>query len=153
MNRPAWILDTREQDGAAGWGDFLTGPVVRAALPTGDLSILGYEDRWSIERKTKSDFLGCLGAGRERFLDGDDSQVARLSRLEFGAIIIEADLGEVLAGSRYSKIHRNAISGSVAKILAHYRVPVVFGGAPAHAADLAQRLLVRLYNASVGGAQ
>jgi DNA excision repair protein ERCC-4 len=39
-----------------------------AALPVGDYSLPGFQDRASIERKSLEDLIGCLmGSNRERF--------------------------------------------------------------------------------------
>lgn len=146
MTRPPWVLDTREQDDARGWGDYLTGPVIRATLSAGDLAIDGYADRWAIERKTGADYLGCLTHGRERFL-GDGGQVHRLAAMEFGAIIVEASLEDLLTTRRWGRVHPSSVIGSTAKIVADLGVPVMFAGSIARSADLAMRLLSRLYDA------
>ncbi len=60
---------------------------VTKALPTGDYSIAGFEDRISIERKSVSDFYGSIGADRERF----EREAERLAAMEFAAVVIEGN--------------------------------------------------------------
>ena len=56
-----FIVDSREQRPYA-----LPGAVVRA-LPAGDYSVEGFEDRVAIERKSKADAYSTLGGARSRF--------------------------------------------------------------------------------------
>jgi ERCC4-type nuclease len=60
------LTDTREQRPFTS-SCFPDVEVVRGALPVGDYSLLGFEDRMSIERKELGDFIACLAAGRDRF--------------------------------------------------------------------------------------
>jgi len=65
---------------------------VTVGLPTGDYSIRGCENRVSIERKSVSDYYGSIGTDRERF----EREMARLSKMEFAAVVIEGDWQELL---------------------------------------------------------
>ena len=59
----------------------------RKRLKTGDYSIVGYEDRISIERKSWSDLYGTLGQRREQFRQ----EIQRLSYLNYAAVVVETD--------------------------------------------------------------
>lgn len=59
--------------------------VVKAALPTGDYSISGFESRVAIERKSVGDFYHSIGSDRERF----EREMIRLQQMEFAAVVIE----------------------------------------------------------------
>lgn len=114
------LVDTREQ---ANWGfrgirsDANKGgaPLIvkteRRGLKTGDYSIDGHEGVIAIERKEKGDLFHCMGADRERF----EEQVRRLSELQFGFVIVEADWDSIFKGHANSQllpkvIHRTVIS-------------------------------------------
>lgn len=84
------VVDTREQAPFAFQNvddRFDIVNVVNKALPTGDYSIVGFEDRISIERKSVSDFYCSIGAERERF----EREAVRLAAMEFAAVVIEGN--------------------------------------------------------------
>jgi DNA excision repair protein ERCC-4 len=61
---PVILVDTREQESLV----FERLTSVRGTLQTGDDSVSGLKDLFSIERKTVSDLVGCsMGDNRERF--------------------------------------------------------------------------------------
>ena len=70
-------------------------------LPTGDYSIVGLEDRVAIERKTKSDAYSTIGRGRARF----ESELERLARLSYAAIVIESSLTDFLQAPAFSRMN------------------------------------------------
>lgn len=94
------VIDTREQlayafadlacDQADGGGP-LAVPTVRGTLASGDYSLLGYESRVAIERKSKEDLYSTIGQGRDRF----ERELARLDAMEFAAVVVEATWLEV----------------------------------------------------------
>jgi DNA excision repair protein ERCC-4 len=81
------IQDTREQ--APYTFVCITPPplVEVATLASGDYSVKGLEDRVAVERKSLVDAFGTFGQGRDRF----ERELERLSRLRFGAVVLEAD--------------------------------------------------------------
>lgn len=97
--------DTREQSVYAfegiGWdasdgggpGKTLTIETVRGTLKSGDYSLVGYESRVAVERKSLADLYGTLGQGRDRF----ERELVRLSAMEFAAVVVEATWPEVCA--------------------------------------------------------
>jgi ERCC4-type nuclease len=124
-------VDTREQMPYAFPG------AVTMTLPTGDYSIVGLEDRVTIERKSKPDAYRSLGHGRARFR----REVERLARLDYAAIVIEDTVPGFLQRPAHSKMNpRSAISSLLAWSV-RYRVPVFFAGDRDHARALTQKLL------------
>lgn len=75
-------------------------PVVRKGLATGDYSLPDYEQKISVERKSKADFFYCVGADRERF----EEQVKRLSTSEVAAVVVECGWESILSGYSQSKL-------------------------------------------------
>lgn len=71
-----------------------------AMLPTGDYSILGYEDRVCIERKSLADLYNTLGQNRDRF----EREVVRMTSMEFAAIVVEADYNGMSEQPSYSRL-------------------------------------------------
>jgi ERCC4-type nuclease len=68
-------------------------PLVEVAtLSAGDYSLKGLEDQVSIERKSLPDTFGTFGQGRDRF----ERELERLSRLRFGAVVLEADFDTII---------------------------------------------------------
>jgi len=112
------LVDSREQapytfeglTGNASQGSRLLNITTRwAGLKTGDYSIDGFEDLVCIERKSKSDFYGTLGAGRDRF----DREHQRMSRMEFAAVVIEASWASILSDApKWSTLSPRTILGS-----------------------------------------
>lgn len=125
------VIDTREQLPY----DLAPLQSVRGTLPTGDYSLLGYEDRVTIERKSLEDYVGVIGRGRERF----EREMERLLQFEVRAIVIEASWGMLEAGSWRSKVHPNSIIGSTLGWIAR-GVPIL----PAGNRESAQRAVARL---------
>lgn len=109
------VVDGREQKKVS--YDFERYPVdtVRHNLSDmgseGDYSVQGYEDRFAVERKSLNDLATCCGAKRE---DHFEPQVKRaVERLDRYAIVIEAPRWKAEKGMYYSRIHPNAVTGTV----------------------------------------
>ena len=96
------VIDTREQlpfafagltcDQADGGGP-LTVTTTRGTLASGDYSLVGYETRLAVERKSLADLYSTIGQGRDRF----ERELVRLAAFEFAAVVIEATWPEVCA--------------------------------------------------------
>jgi len=63
----------------------------RKHLKTGDYSIVGLEDKITIERKTLTDLFGSVGGGRKRF----EREMVRMSEFDYAALIIESSLAGI----------------------------------------------------------
>lgn len=98
-------------------------PIAHVGLKTGDYSLRGYESRLTIERKSISDFLGSISAGRDRF----EREFERMAELEFAAVVIEAELSEVLEHARTkTKMKTDSILGTLDSWRIRYGVHWVF---------------------------
>ena len=110
------IVDTREQRPyrLEGYDDVT---ITTGTIPTGDYSIVGFEDRVAVERKSLPDLVGCLiGEQRKRF----ERELARARHLEFFAVVVEANLADVLAGRYVSKMVPAAVLQSVIAFMVRY---------------------------------
>jgi ERCC4-type nuclease len=127
------IVDTREQRPLE-----LPG-AVRGTLPTGDYSCcLEHLGTVAIERKSAADLFACVGRERDRF----ERELARLALLRFRALVIEADLADLLrTPPERSHVHPSAVLGSLAAWSWRYSLPVWLASDRANAARLVLRLL------------
>ena len=82
------IVDTNEQI-AYHFANIKPRPeVVYKSLKTGDYSLVGFEDKITIERKTMSDLFGSTGHDRLRF----QREFERMRSFEYAALVIEGSL-------------------------------------------------------------
>ncbi len=130
----ALSLDTREQVVAR---IPLEVPIVVAALPMGDLSVPGFEQRIAIDRKQLGDFIGCITHDKERFA----RLLTKMAGLEFAAVVVEATLADVRARKYRSQVAPAFVVGAAARITTKYGVPVFFCGSGDSTMDFAIRLL------------
>ena len=131
---PAIAIDSREQNPFRFPSYILT--EVRT-LRTGDYSLVGFEDRVAIERKSKQDAYGTIGSGRGRFT----RELERLHALDYGAIVVESSLPDFLAQPPFSGLHPHAAVNSLIAWSIRYRVPVHWSGDRRHATALVLSLL------------
>lgn len=96
------VIDTREQLPFTFEGmtcDVIDGgkPLIvttqRGTLRSGDYSLLGFESKVAIERKSLADAYSTLSQGRDRF----ERELVRLSAYQFAAVVIEADWPTICA--------------------------------------------------------
>jgi DNA excision repair protein ERCC-4 len=106
-------------------------------LPTGDYSIVGFENRIAIERKTKEDAYSSLGQGRARF----ERELQRLSHLDYAAVVIETSLPDFLCAPAFSRMNPKAAAASIVAWSVKYRVCVFFAGDRLHGNALTRQLL------------
>lgn len=98
-------------------------------LKTADYSIDGYEDKVAIERKTLSDLYGTLGGGRDRF----EREMCRLVEFQYGAIVVEADLSDVMKPTRKdpdfkSQLSPRSVFGTYVSWSIKYDISWIFAG-------------------------
>lgn len=125
------VIDTREQRPYV-----FPGAVVQT-LPTGDYSVVGLEDRVTVERKSKADAYSSLGNGRARFR----REVERLAEFDYAAIVIEDTVPGFLNRPPHSKMNPRSAIGSLLAWSVRYRVPVFFAGDRCHGQALTHKLL------------
>lgn len=111
----AVVVDTREKKPYEFPG---VDNITERELNVGDYSRIGYEDVFSVERKTLDDLARSLGTDRDRFED----EIRRAQSLEEFAVVIEATKDSVYkyrnsseCPNYYSNIHPNSIVGTVEK--------------------------------------
>ena len=122
------VVDSREQRPYT-----FKHPVITGTLATGDYSLLGFEDKVAVERKSIDDLVGCLkDDNRERF----EKELARSRSLDYFCLVIEASLSDLVQGQYRSNINPAAVVQSILALGVRYRVPVWF----AETRDLGQRI-------------
>ncbi|MDE2097140.1 MAG: ERCC4 domain-containing protein, partial [Patescibacteria group bacterium] len=97
---------------------------VPGTLKSGDYSLLGFENRIAIERKSLSDLFSTLGQGRDRF----HRELERLAATDyqFAAVVCEADWATVLASPpersmlRPKTVFRSVIAWQIRYPLVHW---------------------------------
>lgn len=123
------VVDSREQ---RPW-EFPGVPTEVRKLEAGDYSVAGLEARVALERKSLVDLYGTVGRGRNRF----ERELELLSKLDFSAIVIEADLFAIVRRPpRRSRLSPKAVIRSLVAWSQRYGVHVL----PAGSRELAQRM-------------
>jgi len=130
---PPIVIDTREQRPFT----FSGYDSVIATLSTGDYSLLGYEDRVAVERKSKEDAYGCVGTGRRRFIDC----LKRLAELDRAAIVIERSIEDFAVPPARTRIDARMAVGSYISWSCQYRIPVFWCESRAYAERVTVRFL------------
>ena len=95
---------------------------IRRALPTGDYSVEGFEDRVAVERKTLDDLVGSLIRARDRFL----REMRRFETYEARCIVVEADWTDVAERRYAGGVHPKAVFGAVLSLVVDHGMPVYF---------------------------
>ncbi len=94
-------------------------------LPVGDYSILGFEDRVAIERKSIDDLIACLmGKNRERFC----RELSKLRFYELGAVVVESTMADIAHGRYTSQMRPHSALQSIAALMVRYKVPFMYCG-------------------------
>jgi DNA excision repair protein ERCC-4 len=109
-------------------------------LPVGDYSLAGFSADVAIERKSLGDFVACCTSDRERF----ESQIERLAKYRHAALVIETDWQTLACGAYRSRANPKSITGSLLAIMHDNRLPVLLAGDAAGAAEVVERLLLRV---------
>ncbi|HMR04444.1 MAG TPA: ERCC4 domain-containing protein [Polyangiaceae bacterium] len=137
--RPTVLVDTREQRPLR----FSAAVDVQiATLSAGDYTIEGASDVVAIERKSLPDLVACCGPERERFMDC----CRRLRDYPLGLIVVESSLEAVLAHAYRSQLRPSSVVGTTIAIHVDYGVPTIWAGDASNAANIVERLLLRVHN-------
>jgi DNA excision repair protein ERCC-4 len=111
-----------------------------AALPVGDYSLPGFQDRVSIERKELNDLIACLMNGnRDRF----ERELARGRHYDLFMVVVEASLADVSQGRYRSEMKAQAALQSLLTFQVRYRVSFVWAGNRAGAEYITHGLLAK----------
>lgn len=140
MPQLTYIIDTREQK------PWLLSPCVRRRLSVGDYSVVGYEDRLVVERKSLADLTHTLTRGWQRFR----IELAALSKMTLHpgpsgtvAVVIESSVVDLQAHRYPSKVLPVAILQRIAAIERSYGVPFIWAEDRPKAVRWAQEFLLR----------
>lgn len=128
------VIDSREQRPYDFGGDDFA---IRKALPSGDYSLEGLEERFAIERKSLQDWVNTVVHGKERFA----KELERLQSYDYACVVVEATLEDILSGNYRSKIAPDALLGKTCGIMVGYGIPVLFAGDRPHACAMVRKLL------------
>lgn len=112
---------------------------LRDGLETGDIALAANRNL-VVERKTVSDFLGSVTAGRERF----EAELRRSRVLDHFAIVIEGSMLDVIADS--GGFTMESLFGTVAAFSRRWGVAIHFAGSERYAARLAWSILTQPLN-------
>jgi DNA excision repair protein ERCC-4 len=138
------LIDSREQRPFSFAGYEASPEVV--ALPVGDYSLPGFEDRAAVERKSLEDLIGCLmNKDRERF----ERELARGRQYDLFAVVVEACLADVSQGRYRSDMRPQAALQSIITFQVRYRAPFVWAG-NRQAAEHVTYSLLRKYLREIG---
>jgi ERCC4-type nuclease len=91
-------------------------------LPTGDYSIVGYEDCITIERKTKADAYSSLGKNRDRFR----RELERMLDFDYACIIVESSMDSFVKPPKYSKLNPKVALHTLLAWRIKYRIDIQF---------------------------
>jgi ERCC4-type nuclease len=110
-------------------------------IKTGDYSIIGLEDKITIERKTKIDAYGTIGGNRSRFI----KELERMSKFQYAAIVIECSLTDFLIQPVRSKLLPKSAINSLIAWSIRYGVHVWFACGRVHGRILTLRILEKFW--------
>lgn len=129
------LVDSREQ---RPWG-FPTDlfATETATLPEGDYTLAGAWGRLALERKSLGDFVGTVIQDWLRFR----KELTRLSGYDIAAVVVEADLGDVLGHKYESAATPESVLGRANGIFLDHGIPVLFWGRRPGCEQMAARFL------------
>jgi len=131
--KPKIIIDSREK---TPWV-FENLPSERGTLATGDYSVAKLTNLISLERKSLSDLLGCIGRDRERF----KKELQRLRAYRFRMLIVEATANDLESGDWRSQLRPSHVLGTLAGWTAQFSQPIWLGGTHQQSGKFAERYL------------
>ena len=106
----------------------------RSPLETGDIALAALPDAGVVERKTASDLVSCIGAGRERF----EKELKRGRYCGRMVVVVEGTLDSVIGAAR--GVYANAVIGTISAWVMRY-CPIIFCGSQQLAAEFSFRFL------------
>lgn len=120
--------------------------VVRATLRTGDYTLPGLEDRFTLERKSISDLVSSVIHDAIRFR----KELYRLAAFDLALIVVECDYQDVIQHRYESEANPASVIGRVHGYLIDHGVQTVFIGHRPNSTDYVERLMT-LVNKKSGG--
>ncbi len=120
MSELTIIIDTREQQPYVFSSTINT---LSEKLESGDYSILGYQDKFSIERKSLDDYISSITSDRDRFF----RELKRLQKYDFACIVVEGSFPELLNQKLIGdNVNINNVIGTTISIIVDQKIPVYF---------------------------
>lgn len=116
------VVDTAEQRPWTFQPERFT--VERRSLDTGDYSIAGFESLITIERKSLGDLVSTVINDWIRFR----KELVRMSGFDFAAIVVEANVEQVMSKQYESEANPASVMGKCAAIYFDHGIPVYFWG-------------------------
>lgn len=138
MTRPTILIDNREQRPWTFPADQFD--VLPATLATGDYTIETLGSRIAIERKGLGDLVNTIIHDWLRFR----KELNRLMTFDYAAIIVEADISDVMEKRYESDTHPNSVIGKCHAIHVDTGVPVLFWGSRKYCEPAVHRLMLML---------
>ena len=115
---------------------------MRKTLKAGDYSIVGYEDKVAVERKSYQDAWGSMSGERARF----EKCVKRLAELDRAAIVIECGLTQLTVQPSYiQRTNAASVVGGLISWSCQYRIPVFFSDTREQAERITLRFLAAYF--------
>jgi ERCC4-type nuclease len=111
---------------------------VTRKLDAGDYSLVGLEGIVSLERKSIADLVHTVISDWLRFR----KELYRLAGHDLAAIVVEANLEDVLAHRYESEANPESVLGRVNSIYCDHGIPVLFWGPRATAVHMAEKFLL-----------
>ncbi len=137
MDHPIILIeDSNEQ---RGYGPLFSSPYVVKGLSEGDYSVVGLEDRISIERKSLEDVIGSLSQGRTRF----EKEFRRARALDYFAVVIEGRISDLIAGNYRSRATPQSMFETITSWSVKYKRPFLFCEDRTIAARVTESLLLK----------
>jgi DNA excision repair protein ERCC-4 len=135
------VVDSREQAPFLFQGNkYREVEAIPGALPTGDYSLPGFENRVAVERKSLDDLVGCLmNSNRDRF----ERELFRAAPYDLFCVVVEASMEQIRNHQYQSLMKPKAVLQSMAAFQVRYRVPFAFCGGRAGAEYWTYSLLVK----------
>lgn len=111
---------------------------MRKLIKTGDYSIIGFEDKVAVERKSYADAWGSMSLGRARF----ERCVRRMAEMDRAAIVIECSLAALERQPSYiQRTTPASVIGGLLSYSAQFALPVFFCDTREHAERVTVRFL------------
>lgn len=130
------VADTREKEKSMYQ---FKNKTVRGTLKTGDYSILGFEDKISIERKETNDLINCLCHDRERF----QKELMRSKALDYFALVCECSLSSLANGDFRSNMNPKSAIQTLLTFSVRYDLKIFFCDNAVYGARVTESLLLK----------
>jgi ERCC4-type nuclease len=126
------VRDNREKDSLV----FTRLKSVAGTLYSGDYSVAGLEDTFTVEKKSIDDLANCcMGSNRERF----EHELHRLRGYRFKRLLVVGTREHIAAGHYHSRIAPKAVLASLGAFEVRFDLPIVFAETPEAAALQVER--------------